>query len=248
MFLLQGQINKSVPFFATYFPDDEDKMKKIITTIALIMFFLSTPALISAFQNEPDVFRKIKWGTEVNKVKDLQLYKKNDDIQIFTRKNEKLHIGNIPIKNILYYFYKNKFYKVLISYKDIESENLAKNLSSVYGIGKKEYIIDAREVERKDKASMSYYWYGKKVNIKLIRQTKKVSVNFDEPDCEGETVGSNQTIGPVTFFSCLSYTFKFIDKQKQNDHIERERGEDYQRIMEEKKKEQELRKKVEKDL
>ena len=72
--------------------------------------------------------------------------------------------------------------------------------------------------------------------------------NPDEPDCNGETIGSNQTIGPVTFFSCLSYTYKPIDREKKTAKKEKSVREAAQWKKEQKKKEQILRKKVEKDL
>jgi len=210
----------------------------------LTLFFVllsSTP--LFAFQNEPDGFRGIKWGSETEKQKDLQhLVRDRNDVKAYQRTNEKLKIGDVTIKEINYFFYKNKFYKSVVYYTDTDSSELERNLSSVYGSGKREYIISPRDAERAGKSSLSSYWYGNKVDIKLIRQTRMGSYNPDEPDCDGET------IEPVTFFSCLSYTYKPIDKQKQIEERIMQEKERKKFLSEKRKEEQQLRKNVEKDL
>lgn len=64
----------------------------------LIMFKASY-----AFQNEPDGFRGIKWGSEAAKYKDLTLaiYKSNtNDLKVYMRYDEKLNIGDVHINYI----------------------------------------------------------------------------------------------------------------------------------------------------
>ncbi len=82
-------------------------------TCSLYLFFLLPPCLF-AFQNEPKDFRGIKWGSSADIQKDFSLHKKDGDLAVYTRKNEKLEIGEaIGLKNFLYYYYKNRFLKVV---------------------------------------------------------------------------------------------------------------------------------------
>jgi hypothetical protein len=86
--------------------------------LILIFFvlFLLLPSCLFAFQNEPTEFRGIKWGSSAEIQRDLLLYKKDGAVHIYTRKNDKLQIGEVyGIKNIYYFFFKNKFYKVTIN-------------------------------------------------------------------------------------------------------------------------------------
>lgn len=141
------------------------------------------------------------------------------------------------------YFYKNKFYKVVIGYTDTDSDELEHYLSSIYGEGNGEYIMTPRAAERARKASMSTYWVGKDVDIKLIRQTMgQFDFCREEPDC------GHLTIGEIKFYTCLSYTYKPINKQKERDDKIRHEQENKKERAERHKKEQELRKKIEKDL
>ena len=223
-------------------------MKRVVLILLFYCMTIGSSALLYAYQNEPDGFRGLKWQDEAEKYKDLQLSTTSGDVRLYIRKNENLNIGNIPIRKVEYLFYKNRFYKAVVYYKDTDSTSLERNLSAVYGQGKSEYIVTEREADRAGKASQSAYWYGKKVDIKLIRQTRMELYNPDEPDCDGNTIGSSQTIGPVTFFTCLSYTFKPIDIEKKKDEKEKFKKETSQRKKEEKKKGQSLHRQIEKDL
>lgn len=81
----------------------------------IFIFFFSTNSM--AFQNEPDGFRGIKWGTQVSIVKGLQ-HKDSvpsaDEIT-YTKRNDNLEIAEgIRADSIEYIFVKNRFDSVSI--------------------------------------------------------------------------------------------------------------------------------------
>ena len=77
-----------------------------------LFLFVLMPAYLSAFQNEPKDFRGIKWGSGPETQKELLLLRKEGDVSFYTRKNDKMQIGDVwGIKSIYYVYYKNNFLK-----------------------------------------------------------------------------------------------------------------------------------------
>jgi hypothetical protein len=70
-----------------------------------------------AFQNEPDGFRGIKWGTKIETLKDMRKLYTKGNTTVYMRKNDKLQIGDAELQNISYMFWQDKFYSVYIQTK-----------------------------------------------------------------------------------------------------------------------------------
>lgn len=95
-------------------------MKRIaLIIITLLITFASFPncLLSETFQNEPDGFRGVKWGTDISQCKDM-IYDGLDQsyggITVYTRKDDKLQIGDAKLDKIEYGFWRGKFDSVNI--------------------------------------------------------------------------------------------------------------------------------------
>ncbi len=92
------------------------EMKK---TISLLIIFAAVTFSNNsfAFQNEPDGFRGIKWGTKIETLKDMTKKLQQGDRILYTRNNDKLQIGNAELDDVVYVFWKDKFISVMITTK-----------------------------------------------------------------------------------------------------------------------------------
>ena len=67
--------------------------------------------------SEPDGFRGIKWGTDIETLKGMKYLKTDPSFggtKLYTRKNEDLHLGGAKLKNIGYDFWRGKFCSVQV--------------------------------------------------------------------------------------------------------------------------------------
>lgn len=84
----------------------------------MLLFSLITFSNTSfAFQNEPDAFRGIKWGTNINTMNDMRFLKTFDEDKLYSRENDKMSIRGVPFKNILYMFWKDQL-SIVMGYTD----------------------------------------------------------------------------------------------------------------------------------
>lgn len=219
-------------------------MKLFITVNILFIILFSTS--VSAFQKEPDNFRGFKWGETLTKY-EMSLLSEKEEIKIYSLKKDKLQIGEIPLQKIEYYAFKEKFFKVVIYFEDINSRVLKHYLSSIYG----EPTYDTREFS--NLASKSFFWRGKKVDIKLIRQTSLFSFNEDEEDCKGTAIKNEIFAGDIYgkdlyFYSCLSFTYKPTVKQIKKIKEAQDRMENKKATIEQKTRQKNLSERIKKDL
>jgi hypothetical protein len=72
------------------------------------------------FRRCPKGFRGINWATKIDEIPNM-IYRgydsNNKDITWYTRKNDKMEIGNAKVKNIFYLFFEDRFYYVKIEFK-----------------------------------------------------------------------------------------------------------------------------------
>ena len=120
-------------------------------TLIFLVFLLPTSTL--AFQNEPDGFRGIKWGTDISKRSDMSRVEEN----MYKRKNDKLTIRDANVKFIAYMGYKGKLMAVVVTYEGFaNNKKIQQTFFQLYGKGYK----SNRLMER-------YYWFGNDVQISL---------------------------------------------------------------------------------
>lgn len=143
---------------------NKEQMK---TTVEAVVNDTSTKleTLKRSFQNEPNGFRNIFWGTPIDSLKVIMEYNssgefKGEKIDYYTRKGDDLSIGSVNLKAIFYHFWKGKFTDVSIPFKAEASEDIVGRLSTILriqfgnkcGYGERSYL-------------KQYNWTGKITTI-----------------------------------------------------------------------------------
>ena len=94
----------------------------------MMLFLLAASLILSppvfAFQNEPDGFRGIKWGTNISELSEMGLIEDDGESKFYVRKNDKMQIGDADLERIAYVFYKDRLYGIMVRYSS--SLNLSK--------------------------------------------------------------------------------------------------------------------------
>ena len=134
-------------------------MKRLLMILFMVGVLL-IPSIAFTFQNEPDGFRGIKWGTNLSDLPDMRLCgdtMNGGNIKTCTRRGDKMKIGDAKLTIIIYMFHKDRFSSVDILFKSaFNFEAIKETLFSVYGEGKQ----DNQFVEE-------YRWNGVDVRILL---------------------------------------------------------------------------------
>ena len=144
-------------------------MKRLLM-ILFIVGGLLIPSIAFTFQNEPDNFRGIKWGTNLSDLPDmrLQITKTGGNLKMYLRRGDKMKIGDAELTVIIYVFYKDRFVSVMISFESASNfEAIKKTLFSVYGKGRQ----DNPFIEE-------YKWMGADVRILLEKGFLKGQVLY----------------------------------------------------------------------
>lgn len=131
-------------------------MKKIFMSsiVVLMLIAFSSVAFARTYQNEPDGFRGITWGTDFETVKDQFILVDTDSsyggLQFYTRVNDEMTIGSASLESVNYVFWQNKFAFSSIGLKSYKNWTGVQNaLESKFGNGfqPNDYISN-------------YYWLG----------------------------------------------------------------------------------------
>jgi hypothetical protein len=117
-----------------------------------------------AFNNEPEDFRGIRWGTNLKEIDNMILIMKGANKTAsdeYMREDEKLKIDEAGIINIIYKFYNNIFYSVIIYFDSIRNGNVLKDtLSHIYW-----YTLPP--VTQHPDFTV-YNWHGKVIDIEFL--------------------------------------------------------------------------------
>jgi hypothetical protein len=131
------------------------KQPILLVVLTLVVGLVGT---VHAFSNEPEDFRGIKWGTNIDKYTDLHFVGVSDSWTRYQRNNENLKIGEATLQEIEYYFYQNKFHSVRVRFFGEQNLlDLKKTLSKDYGKG----------IKNVKGYSVEYQWHGPKVDTKI---------------------------------------------------------------------------------
>lgn len=127
----------------------------------MVLFLLAASLILSlpvfAFQNEPDGFRGIKWGTNISELSEMGIIEDHGEQKLYVRKNDKMQIGDADLEVIIYVFYKDRLYGVMVIYNSsLNFSKLKETLFQVYGSGR-----------RPNPFMEKYNWYGSSVLITL---------------------------------------------------------------------------------
>ena len=123
-----------------------------------------------SFQNEPDGFRGIKWGDDIKSVKKRFIQKEvqggfladDKDIRVYITTNDNKMLGSANLKDIHYYFWKDKFICV-----EIVTNGLS-NFASLKAFCFEKYGSNIEESDRMNKNFNAYTWKGDVAGISLF--------------------------------------------------------------------------------
>ena len=77
--------------------------------------------MVPSYQNEPDGFRGIEWGTNIKKIEGLQFVRSEGKNTLYLKKKEDLKIGGAKLFRIFYYFTNDLFTGVGISVRGYDN-------------------------------------------------------------------------------------------------------------------------------
>jgi len=141
----------------------KDRIGAVAIAVLLVMtvFGCSQKAPpVPSFQNEPEGFRGIRWGTKITRLPGMELVRVEGDEKYYVRPEDKLKIGKAVIESITYGFYRDDFFKVTIRVKGLMNYlDLKQTFVEVYG--------DGENVFGKD----FYAWSGKQVLVTIEFKT-----------------------------------------------------------------------------
>lgn len=112
-------------------------MRQTKLAVILLTALLAQPAV--AFQNEPDGFRGIKWGSDVAaNAKELTSVSDDGAEALYVRRGDKLQIGGAELRRIVYVYYKKQFSAIAIETKgSLNKDALLKAFTAQFGPGAK---------------------------------------------------------------------------------------------------------------
>ena len=120
-------------------------------TLIFLVFLL--PITVLAFQDEPDGFRGIEWGTDISEWPDMSHVSRN----VYQREDDELMIEDANVKRIHYKTYEGRLWGVSINYKGFSNhEKVQQTLFYLYG-----------EADRSNRVTENYTWMGEDVWISL---------------------------------------------------------------------------------
>jgi hypothetical protein len=132
--------------------------KSIFTVFALAILALALCSSALAFQNEPGDFRGLKWESSVRDTSGMNFLAEEGDLRFYEREKDPMRIGDVPVERIVYGFFKDRFYNVLVYYLSLPNFlSLKGTLSAQYG-----------EPYRPSETANKYFWNGEKVDILLL--------------------------------------------------------------------------------
>ena len=130
------------------------KLGLIVGTAAVLVIaylFLTSTA------KEPDDFRGIKWGSNIRDLPDMKLLAEEGDLKFYEKTNDRMKIGDVDADKIVYGFYKDRFYNVMIYYSSpAYFTRIRETLSDTFG-----KPFQPNESEKK------LFWNGEHVNVLL---------------------------------------------------------------------------------
>lgn len=104
-------------------------MRRKALVIALVVWVALLATTAFAFQNEPEGFRGLKWGDPP--IEDMQFLQEREAGQRgYSRYDEKLKMGEVPLYLIVYLFYgqPEKFYTVILYFEGKDNYETLKTI------------------------------------------------------------------------------------------------------------------------
>jgi hypothetical protein len=145
---------------------EEKRLLKFGLIVATVAVLVIGYLVLSSTQKEPADFRGIKWGINIGDLKDMKLLAEEGDLKFFEKENESTKIGDADVEKIVYGFYKDRFYNVMIYYRS------PSNFTKIQDAFSREFGKPFQPTESEKKL----FWNGENVNLLL---------NFDDASESG---------------------------------------------------------------
>lgn len=147
-------------------------MKKISVIIICLALVFSVVSAV-AFQNEPDGFRGIKWGTSLSSLKGysfLYPYIMDQRVRYYDKDKENLQVFGMKADKIEYGFARGRFYSYMIEFRgEGKIEAIKNHLVKEYGPWRSSEKNEATDSNAgKLIKSENFYWPGSVAYINFL--------------------------------------------------------------------------------
>jgi len=174
----------------------------LITIVQSLCFLMIFSILFAFAESGGDIldrkngFRDLKFGTNINKIEGLLRTDQehpwqsvSQNVSCFKRKNDRLEIFNKPLNSIIYCFYKDSFFNVIITTEGPSSKSIlydfckALNSGTDYKIGdglsigsclvegkNTKFIANVRIYENKDRDNGTFDLMSKKFESQIEKE------------------------------------------------------------------------------
>lgn len=141
-------------------------MRKVLLCCAFVCLFAACGFAAGRLDpaKEPKSFRGIKWGQNIDTIKDIEYAGGNAPLTAFKRKNETMSMGTAELLSISYGAYDRKFANVMLKALDKNALLLFKEAEKLYGKGFCEQAIEDNTIRG---------WLFPMVEINCIYDSKK---------------------------------------------------------------------------
>lgn len=99
----------------------------VATNLMLITLVILSTGTSYAFKNEPDGFRGIKWGTDINTLSNMTVVNSDGDTHTYERTGDEMKIGNAELAVLTYFFWKGKLCGIAIKTKGYTNWSALRN-------------------------------------------------------------------------------------------------------------------------
>lgn len=144
----------------------ERKVLKVVLVVVLAAIMMIAYMSFPGTKKEPADFRGMKWGSNIRELPDLKLLAEEGELKFFERTSDLTKVGDADVDKIIYGFYKDRFYNVMIYYRS------PSNFATIQEMFSREFgkPFQPNESEKK------LFWNGEQVNLLL---------NYDEASNTG---------------------------------------------------------------
>ena len=161
----------------------EKRVVWVALAAVLVLMLGAGYLLLPGTTKEPTDFRGMKWGSNLRDLPELRLLAEEGDLKFFEKVNELTRVGDADVDKIIYGFYKNRFYNVMIYFSSLGDFNRLREAFA------KELGPPFQPVESEPKC----FWNGKQVNLLLsyddVSATGRVIYLFKPIQLEIEVSG-----------------------------------------------------------
>ena len=138
--------------------------------ILILVLVIAQPA--RAFQNEPNDWRGIEWGTKYDGLEGFTKVTTQSRLDYYAKEDEEMIIGDARLEKVVYVFYHRKFCGAVLNFKSSPNFQIVKTtLFDWYGEGDQSKMNEDR-----------YRWSGTDVTIVLeyddVTQKGKVTYYY----------------------------------------------------------------------